>query len=791
MITLIKKITGSRDDRQLKDYRKHVQEINKLEESISLLTDEELRAQTARFRERLTDGEELSDIRNEAFATVREASKRVLGMRHFDVQLIGGLALSDSNIAEMPTGEGKTLVASLPSYLHALEGKGVHVITVNEYLARRDRDLIGQVHEYLGLSVSLNIPGIDPDRKRMAYKADITYGIGSEYGFDYLRDNMVYDLNERVQRPLHFAIIDEVDSVLIDEAKTPLIIAGKDGISTELSYLCARIVKGFEEGTEFHFDLETKTTNLTEEGIAKIERGFDIDNLYDLEHQTLYHYVIQALRARVMFKRDVDYIVKEGKILLIDMFTGRAMEGRSLSNGLHQAIEAKEGLEVTEENKTQAAITIQNYFRKYEKLAGMTGTAKTEEKELRDIYNLGVVQVPTNKPIAREDLEDRIFDTIEQKYENAVDRAEEMHQFGRPVLIGTTSIIQSELVSKALKKRGLPHEVLNAKSVEQEVRLISMAGQKGNITVATNMAGRGTDIVLGEGVRELGGLYVIGTERHESRRIDNQLKGRSGRQGDPGTAEFFVSLEDEMYRRFAGEELEKLKSKISSNKNGEITNKKVKEFIDRVQRICEGANFSMREYNLKLDDVLGLQRATIYDLRDKLLEREAVHPILKKIISSHVEEEIRMQCPEDEPEESWELELLKENLSYMIPTAEFDFINEETPYKAMKKQIKEATDHYVELVDEHLKEPEFAEKLRRFLLSRTDYYWLRHIDAMDRLKEGVGLRSYSQEDPMRQYQREGLELFRMMHYQLEQDVSRQTAQLITQMEKRKNGVTTT
>ncbi|TFE04066.1 accessory Sec system translocase SecA2 [Jeotgalibacillus salarius] len=789
MISFIQKIKSSGDDRQLKKYRKLTEQINLLEDQFEQYSDDELRNQTSVFKERVDQGEALSSIRSEAFAVVREASKRVLGMRHFDVQMIGGLALSDSNIAEMPTGEGKTLVASLPSYLHALEGKGVHVITVNEYLARRDRDLIGQVHEFLGLDVSLNIPGLEPDRKRMAYAADITYGIGSEFGFDYLRDNMVYETGQRVQRPLHFAIIDEADSVLIDEAKTPLIIAGKDGVSTDLSNLCARIVKHFEEGREFHYDLETKTTNLTEEGISSIERGFDIDNLYELEHQTLYHYVIQALRARVMFQRDVDYIIKDGKVLLVDMFTGRPMEGRSLSNGLHQAIEAKEGLEVTEENKTQASITIQNYFRRYHQLAGMTGTAKTEQKELRDIYNLGVVQVPTNQPIARTDKADRIYETIEQKYKAAADRVEELHNEGRPILIGTTSIIQSELVSGELKKRGLSHEILNAKSLEQEVRLISLAGQKNAITVATNMAGRGTDIVLGEGVRELGGLYVIGTERHESRRIDNQLKGRSGRQGDPGTSEFFISLDDEMYRRFAPEEREKLKKNISSDKNGEVKSKKAREFVDRVQRICEGSNFSIREYNLKLDDVLGIQRATIYDLRDKLLERDAVHPILKNIISSHTTEEVRLRCPEDEPDETWDLDKMKENLTLIVPTGDFSFINEDTPLKRIKESVKEQTDSYVVLVDEHLQQEQFSEQLRRFLLSRTDHYWLRHIDAMDRLKEGVGLRSYSQEDPMRQYQREGLELFSMMHYQLEQDVSRQTAQLIHKIETtKKNGV---
>lgn len=784
MISLVKKIVGTQDERQLKQYEKQVQEINQLEERMEKLSDQELFSKTATFKKQLGEGLSLKDIRNEAFAVVREASRRVLEMRHFDVQIIGGLALADGNIAEMPTGEGKTLVASLPSYLKALEGKGVHVITVNEYLARRDRELIGQVHEFLGLQVSLNLPMMEPAQKQVAYRADITYGIGSEFGFDFLRDNMSYEKSQRVQRPLHYAIIDEADSVLIDEAKTPLIIAGKTGISSELSYLCARIVRSFKDGEEFHFDLETKSVNLTDDGISKIERGFQVDNLYDLEHQTLYHYVIQALRASVMFKRDVDYIVKEGKVLLIDMFTGRPMEGRTLSNGLHQAIEAKEGLEVTEENKTQASITIQNYFRMYQTLSGMTGTAKTEKKELADIYGMGVVQVPTNQPIVRVDLKDRLYETVEQKYTAVTDKTNELHEKGQPVLIGTTSILQSEAISGYLKEAGLPHEVLNAKSVEQEVQLISLAGQKNSITVATNMAGRGTDIVLGEGVRELGGLYVIGTERHESRRIDNQLKGRSGRQGDPGTSEFFISLEDEMFRRFAQEELEKLKKKVKPKKNGLIEDKAAQEFVDRTQRICEGSNFSIREYNLKLDDVLGVQRDTIYDLRNKLLDRDAVHPILLNILSSHIDEEIKVRCPEDEDSDRWELDKLRANLEEIIPNEDFSFINQETPYKQIKKQIRSAVNRYLPEVESRLESSEFAESLRKFLLGSTDSYWLKHIDAMERLKEGVGLRSYSQEDPMRQYQREGLELFSNMYYELEQGVSRQIATLIVKLEQK-------
>jgi preprotein translocase subunit SecA len=782
MITYIKKLVGTSDQRAIKKYYKEVEKINEFEKIIEDLSDQQLRQKTTQFKNMLENGTSLEEIRPEAFAVVREAAKRVLGMRHFDVQLIGGIVLSEGNIAEMPTGEGKTIVASLPSYLRALEGKGVHVITVNDYLARRDRDLIGQIHEFLGLTVGLNLPMMEPDQKKSAYQSDITYGIGSEFGFDYLRDNMVYDTRQRVQRPYHFALVDEVDSVLIDEAKTPLIIAGKTGISSELSYLCARVIKTFILDEDFLYDEETKTTNLTEEGIAKVERGFDIDNLYDLEHQTLYHYVIQALRARVMFKRDVDYIVKEGKVLLVDMFTGRPMEGRTLSNGLHQAIEAKEGLEVTEENKTQAAITLQNFFRMYPVLGGMTGTAKTEEKEFQQLYGMNVVQIPTNNPIIRKDLSDRVFDTVEAKYKAVAQMAKEIHAAGQPILIGTTSILQSEELSSFLKEEGLTHEVLNAKSVEQEVQLISMAGQKNTITVATNMAGRGTDIMLGEGVKELGGLYVIGTERHESRRIDNQLKGRSGRQGDPGTSQFFISLEDEMFRRFAQDDLSKLQKNLKTKTNGEVDHKNIHEFVDRVQRICEGANYSVREYNLKLDDVLNIQRNTVYDLRNKLLEREEVTPIMTTMLQSYVEREIERCCPDDEGENLWNLEELETNLNKVFPEVQFNFTEEDYSLKEMKQQIEVALIPYKENVQERLNQDEFIEKVRRFLLSMTDYHWLQHIDTMDRLKEGVGLRSYSQEDPMRQYSREGLELFSQMYYELERDVSQQLAQLIKQLD---------
>ncbi|WP_041639088.1 accessory Sec system translocase SecA2 [Anoxybacillus flavithermus] len=777
MLSYIKKLVNS-DERKLKNYYKTVARINELEPTFETLTDDELRAKTNEFKQRLAQGETVFDIQAEAFATVREASKRVLGMRHFDVQLIGGLVLSEGNIAEMATGEGKTLVASAPSYLRALEGKGVHVITVNDYLAKRDRDLIGQIHEFLGLSVGLNLPHMSPEEKKAAYHADITYGVGNEFGFDYLRDHMAYSVADRVQRPFHYAIIDEVDSVLIDEAKTPLIIAGKTGVSSELSYLCARIVKHFVRDEDYEYDEETKTVNLTERGIEKIEKGFGIDNLYDLEHQVLYHYVIQALRAYVMFTRDVDYIVKDGKVLLIDMFTGRPMEGRSLSNGLHQAIEAKEGLELTEENKIQASITIQNYFRLYPILSGMTGTAKTEEKEFQTLYGMDVVQIPTNRPVIRQDSPDRVFATVDAKYKAVAKEAKRVHATGQPMLIGTTSILQSEKVAKYLAEEGLPFQLLNAKSVEQEVELISRAGQKGQITIATNMAGRGTDIMLGEGVAELGGLYVLGTERHESRRIDNQLKGRAGRQGDPGRSQFFISLEDDMFRRFAKDELEKIKKSLQVNDEGEVLNKDIHEFVNRVQRICEGSNFSIREYNLKLDDVLNEQRRTIYTLRNRVLEADDVISIVVHMVPSFLEREVAYTCPEDVIPEEWDIARLVETVQKV--TNEHMDVAGVVEQKEVEAIVQQAIASWESRVHAFTYTEEQQWALKRALLSLIDFHWTKHLEAMELLKEGIGLRYYGQEDPMRQYAKEGLELFTLMYHRLEKDASQQLAQLISQ-----------
>lgn len=778
MLSILKKKFGDSNEKRLKKYRELVEQINQIEPEIERLSDDELKNKTLYFKEQLASGKKVDDIKVEAFAVVREASKRVLGLRHYDVQLIGGLVLNEGNIAEMPTGEGKTLVASLPSYLRALEGKGVHVITVNDYLATRDRNQIGKIHEFLGLTVGLNVPLMEANEKQLAYQADITYGIGTEFGFDYLRDNMVASVAQRVQRPYHFAIIDEIDSVLIDEAKTPLIIAGKMESSADLHYIGARLAKRFEKDVDYTFDEETKATSLTDTGINKVEKAFGVDNLYDLEHQTLYHYMIQAVRAHVMFERDVDYIVKDGKVMLVDMFTGRIMEGRTMSDGLHQALEAKEGVEVTDENKTQASITVQNYFRMYPMMSGMTGTAKTEESEFRQVYGMDVIQIPTNKPVIRKDLTDFVFETKDQKYTAVTNEVKERHAKAQPVLIGTTSILQSEKVAEYLKKENLQFELLNAKTVEQEVRLISQAGQPGRITIATNMAGRGTDILLGEGVAELGGLHVIGTERHESRRVDNQLKGRAGRQGDPGSSQFFISIEDDMFRRFAQDDLEKLKPTLVTDERGVIQNKKISEFVDRTQRIVEGANFSMREYNLKLDDVINEQRNVIYTLRNRVLEEQDQVSIILPLVDRTVKHLLDKHCLEDEIPENWPLKDLKLELDQFLPGTNIEFPDENFDEKTIQQLTEGRVSEFKEKAESVRDNLQLQEALRGSNTFVIDRNWIRHLENMTRLKEGIGMRHYQQEDPMRLYQKEGLELFEIAYYKITKEISIQTAQLM-------------
>ncbi|QOY37094.1 accessory Sec system translocase SecA2 [Anaerobacillus isosaccharinicus] len=778
MLTYIKKIIGTDQDRKIKKYSKIVEKINKLEPEFEKLSDEQLISKTNYLKEELANGKSLEDIKVEAFAVVREASKRVLGMRHYDVQLIGGLVLLEGNISEMATGEGKTLVASLPSYLRALEGKGVHVITVNDYLARRDREIIGQIHEFLGLKVGLNLPGLGTTEKQEAYNADITYGVGTEFGFDYLRDNMVYDERQKVQRTYHYAIIDEIDSVLIDEAKTPLIIAGKTTVSPDLYYICAKLTKRFKVDVDYIYDAELKSVNFTDDGITKVERAFGIDNLYDLDHQTLYHFTLQALRARVMFQKDVEYIVSEGEIKLVDMFTGRIMDGRSYSDGLHQAIEAKEGLVITEENKTQALVTIQNYFRMYPILSGMTGTAKTEEKEFQMLYSMDVIQIPTNKQRIRVDLEDQVYQTKEQKYQAVALKVKELHEKGQPVLVGTTSIIQSETVANYIDELQLPYELLNAKSVEKEVQLISLAGQKGQITIATNMAGRGTDIMLGDGAEELGGLFVLGTERHESRRIDNQLKGRSGRQGDPGTTQFFICLEDEMMQRFAREDVNEWKKVLKADDTGLVLNKEIHEFIDKVQHICESGNYSAREYTLKLDDIVNEQRNTIYRLRNKAINDDNSITLVLPLVKSATQNLVAKYCPEEQLTEEWNISELKVQLKHVLYTEVDLFSTKISELEEVEKEVADVLNSYITLIEENSEIQEFQLKCKQFLLMALDFHWLQHIEEMTRLKEGIGLRSYQQEDPMRVYEREGFELFTKMYQNIERDTSIQLARII-------------
>ncbi|PSL48523.1 preprotein translocase subunit SecA [Salsuginibacillus halophilus] len=776
MIGALRKVIGDPQQKKLKQYNKKVEEINSLESTLEQLSDEELQQKTEEFRSRIANGEKLTSLQVEAFAVVREASRRVLGLRPFDVQLIGGLALSDNDIAEMATGEGKTLVAALPSYLHALEGKGVHVITVNEYLAARDRNFIGQVHEFLGLTVGLNISQTATGKKQAAYQSDITYGTASEFGFDYLRDHMAARIQDQVQRTPHFALIDEIDSVLLDEAKTPLIIAGKTDVHPNLYHVCARMAKTLTQDWDYTYDPVTKTVNFTDEGISRVERAFGIDNLYDLEHQTLYHFMLQALRARAMFTRDVEYIVKNDEIHLVDMYTGRVMQGRTFSEGLHQAIEAKEGLHITQENKPQATMTVQNYFRMYDKLAGMTGTAKSEEEEFRILYGMDVLQIPTNKPRIRTDHEDIVFETAHQKYEAAADEVAKRHQTGQPVLLGTTSIIQSETLARYLDERQVPYELLNAKSVENEARLISLAGQKDQVTLATNMAGRGTDIMLGEGVAELGGLCVIGTEKHENRRIDDQLRGRSGRQGDPGETMFFIALEDEMFLRFADEELEKLQPKLQPNENGEVTNHEVLDVINKAQMACESAGYSVREYTLKMDDVVNEQRNAVYEMRENALKSEDITELVVPMIENSLQHLLDEYCPDHELPEEWQTDELFQQLPNLLTVITAEKPAEIESQKDIKNVLAPDIQEHLSTLKQAASNRTVHEKLKRQVLMAVDTHWIEHIEAMSRLKEGIGLRGY-QEDPMRVYTREGYELFLMMYKQLEYTISLHAKQI--------------
>ncbi|AST06168.1 preprotein translocase subunit SecA [Anoxybacillus flavithermus] len=773
MLGMLKKVFDP-NKRQIARLEKIANEIDALGPQMAQLSDDELRQKTEEFKARLEKGETLDDLLVEAFAVVREAAKRVLGMYPYKVQLMGGIALHEGNIAEMKTGEGKTLTATMPVYLNALTGKGVHVVTVNEYLASRDAHEMGKLYQFLGLSVGLNLTNMSREEKQAAYNADITYGTNNEFGFDYLRDNMVLYKEHMVQRPLHYAIIDEVDSILIDEARTPLIISGTAQKSTKLYIQANAFVRTLKRDVDYTYDEKTKSVQLTEEGMNKAERAFGIDNLFDLKHVTLNHHINQALRAHVVMQRDVDYVVEDGKIVIVDPFTGRLMRGRRYSDGLHQAIEAKEGLEIQNESMTLATITFQNYFRMYEKLAGMTGTAKTEEEEFRNIYNMQVVVIPTNKPVIRDDRPDLIYRTMEGKFRAVVEDIAERHAKGQPVLVGTVSIETSELLSGMLTKRGIRHNVLNAKNHAKEAEIIAQAGQKGAVTIATNMAGRGTDIKLGEGVRELGGLAVIGTERHESRRIDNQLRGRSGRQGDPGVSQFYLSLEDELMRRFGSENMMAMMDRLGMDDSQPIQSKIVSKAVESAQKRVEGNNFDARKQLLQYDDVLREQREIIYRQRFQVLDSENLRDIVEKMIQSVIERVVRTHTPDEEMPEEWNVQAIVDYVqANLLP--EGDVTVNDLRGKDPEEMIEFIWNKVRTRYDE--KESRIpAEQMREFerviVLRAVDMKWMEHIDAMEQLRQGIHLRAYGQIDPLREYQMEGYAMFEAMIASIEEEVAR-------------------
>ena len=789
-MSFLAKILGNQNDREIKKLSKKIEEIEALEGSMQALSDEDLRGKTDEFKARLASGETLDDLLPEAFAVVREASRRVLGMRHFNVQLIGGLVLHQGRIAEMKTGEGKTLVATLPVYLNALEGKGVHVVTVNDYLATRDSQWMGKLYNFLGLSVGLIVHGLDHNERQQAYSSDITYGTNNEFGFDYLRDNMVIYREQMVQRELNFAIVDEVDSILIDEARTPLIISGVGEKSTHLYYVADNFVKTLKRGVDtkdeskaemlsqyfeggeedeetikkkgdYSVDPKAKTVILTETGVAKAERFFGIENLADPENMEIQHHINQALKARAIMNKDIDYVVKDGEVLIVDEFTGRLMYGRRYSDGLHQAIEAKEGVKIERESQTLATITFQNYFRMYGKLAGMTGTAKTEEDEFRAIYNLDVVEIPTNMPMVREDNADVIYKNENGKFNAVVDEIAELHGKGRPILVGTISIEKSELLSNMLKKRGIPHEVLNAKHHDKEAEIVSKAGQMNALTISTNMAGRGTDIVLGEGVKELGGLHIIGTERHESRRIDNQLRGRAGRQGDLGSSRFYISLEDDLMKLFGSDKIMSLMETIGMEEDMPIEHGLLTKAIENAQKKVESRNFDIRKHVLQYDNVMNKQREVIYAQRRQVLMGEDIKDSIMDMLDDVVSDAVNNYTVGSQYPEEWDMEGLLEYLqAAFLPKRALKLedisglIKEELKEVLMDKALKLYEAKEAEVGSENMRELE-----RVILLKVVDSKWMDHLDAMDQLREGINLRAFGQQDPVQAYQIEGYDMF--------------------------------
>ncbi|TXG08225.1 preprotein translocase subunit SecA [Lactobacillus delbrueckii] len=787
MANILKKLYNA-DKRELKRFEKIADQVESYADQMAALSDEELQAKTPEFRSRIEKGESLDDLLPEAFAVSREASKRVLGLYPFRVQILGGIALHRGNIAEMMTGEGKTLTATMPVYLNALSGKGVHVVTVNEYLSSRDETEMGQLYRWLGLTVGLNVSTMSPEEKREAYACDVTYSTNSELGFDYLRDNMVVYKEQMVQRPLNYAIIDEVDSILIDEARTPLIISG-EAEQANADYVRAdRFVKKLvedksdndadddEDHGDYKIDWPTKTISLTRTGIQKACDHFGLKNLYDVENQKLVHHIDQALRANYIMLKDIDYVVQDGEVLIVDSFTGRVMEGRRYSDGLHQAIEAKEGVKIQEESQTQATITYQNYFRMYQKLSGMTGTAKTEEEEFREIYNMEVITIPTNRPVIRQDMPDLLYPTLDSKFKAVVDEIKERHAKGQPILVGTVAIESSERLSHMLDKEHIPHAVLNAKNHAKEAAIIMNAGQRGAVTIATNMAGRGTDIKLGPGVKELGGLAVIGTERHESRRIDNQLRGRSGRQGDPGYTRFYLSLEDDLLKRFGGDRVKDFLDRLSDNDDDKVIESRlITRQVESAQKRVEGNNYDTRKQTLQYDDVMRIQREIIYKERMQVIdEQQSLKSVLMPMIHRTIDHQVDMFTQGDRS--TWRLDSLRDFIVSSLASEKY--VDSEIDFKtftpdALKQQLYQLVEDNYQEKEAALSDPEQMLEFEKVVILRVvDEHWTNHIDAMDQLRQSIGLRGYGQLNPLVEYQDSGYNMFEEMISDIEFDVTR-------------------
>ena len=788
-MNVFQKMFGTHSEREVKRIMPLVEKIEKLRPTMIELSDEELRGKTAEYKKRLAEGETLDDLLPEAYATVRESARRVLNMEHYRLRLIGGIILHQGRIAEMRTGEGKTLVSTLPAYLNALEGKGVHVVTVNDYLARRDSEWMGKVHEFLGLTVGCVLNSMDSEERRKQYNCDITYITNNEDGFDYLRDNMVIYKEQLVQRDLHYAIIDEVDSVLIDEARTPLIISGQSGKSTKLYEVCDILAKQLERGEasgevtkmsaimgeeitetgDYIVNEKDKVVTLTQDGVKKVEQFFQIDNLSDPENLEIQHNINLALRAHSLMHRDQDYVVKDDEVLIVDEFTGRIMPGRRYSDGLHQAIEAKEHVKVKRESKTLATITFQNFFNKYKKKAGMTGTALTEEKEFRDIYGMDVVEIPTNRPVLRKDLDDAVYMTKKEKFHAVVDEIEKAHEKGQPVLVGTITIETSELLSGMLKRRGISHKVLNAKFHELEAEIVAEAGRHGAVTIATNMAGRGTDIKLDDEAKAAGGLKIIGTERHESRRIDNQLRGRSGRQGDPGESRFYISLEDDLMRLFGSERLMSIFKSIGVAENEQIEHKMLSSAIEKAQMKIEGNNYGIRKNLLEYDQVNNEQREIIYKERRRVLDGESMRDSIFKMITDIVDNTVDMCISDDQDTSEWNLQELNGLLIPIIPLPKIE-ISQKMKKNELKQMLKEQAVKLYEMKEAEFPEPEQIRELERVILLKViDRKWMDHIDDMDQLRQGIGLQAYGQKDPLVEYKMSAYEMFDAMSAAIQED----------------------